>query len=133
MRHFLTACALAMAPAIPADADELRGTFRTESGKTGGVLHVVFEACDEDPEKICGVIESAYDRTDTVREDFPHLGKPVIWGMEHAGSGRYTGGQLWQPEAGKVLRAELLHRGDILRVSGCVGPICRSEVWVRQD
>lgn len=133
MRPFLFACVVFLAPVIVAEADELSGTFRTATGKAGGVLHVVFGACEDDPGKTCGVIRAAYDKTKTPREDYPHLGRRVVWDMEHDGRGKYTGGRLWSRGANKVLRSELLHRGDILRVSGCVGPVCRSEVWVGLD
>ncbi len=133
MRKFLSACAVMLAPAIPAEADELSGTFRTESGKSGGVLHVVFDACDSDPGKTCGVIKAAYDKGNNPREDYPHLDRRIIWDMKDDGRGRYSGGRIWSRESGKVMRSELLHRGDILKVSGCVGPVCRSEFWVRLD
>lgn len=133
MRHFLSACAVVLAPALPAAADELSGTYRTESGKSGGVLHVEFDSCEHNPDKICGVIKSAYDKANTPREDYPHLNRRIVWDMEHDGRGRYSGGRLWSRGADKVLRSELLQRGDKLRVSGCVGPVCRSEVWIRLD
>lgn len=133
MRKFLSACAIVLTPAIPAEADELSGTFRTAAGKSGGVLHVVFGACDSDPGKTCGVIRAAFDNGDNPRADYPHLDRRIIWDMEHEGRGKYSGGQIWSHEADKVLRSELLHRGDTLRVSGCFGPVCRSEIWVRLD
>jgi uncharacterized protein (DUF2147 family) len=94
---------------------------------------VAFSACAQNPDKTCGVIVAAYDKANSPREDYPHLGRPIIWNMEHDGRGRYSGGQLWSYEADKVLQSELLHRGGTLRVSGCVGPICRSEVWFSLD
>ncbi len=133
MRHFLSAFAVFLAPVIPAEADELNGTFRTETGKGGGVLHVEFGACDDDAAKTCGVIKAAYDKTDAPRADYPHLDRRIVWGMEHDGRGKYSGGRMWAHEANKVLKSELLHRGDALCVSGCVGPVCRSEVWVKLD
>ncbi len=133
MRHFLSAFAVFLAPVIPAEADELNGTYRTETGKGGGVLHVEFGACDDDAAKTCGVIKAAYDKTDAPRADYPHLDRRIVWGMEHDGRGKYSGGRMWAHEANKVLKSELLHRGDALRVSGCVGPVCRSEVWVKLD
>lgn len=133
MRHFLSAFAVFLAPVIPAEADDLNGTFQTETGKAGGVLHVEFGACDDDPGKSCGVIKAAYDATGAPRADYPHLDKRIVWGMEHAGRGKYSGGRMWARRADKILKSQLLHRGDILRVSGCIGPVCRSEVWVKLD
>ncbi len=133
MNKFLSVFAVVLTPAIPAEADELSGTFRTEFDKSGGVLHVVFDQCSNDPGKTCGVIKAAYDMGDSPRQDYQHLNRQIVWNMEHDGRGKYTGGQLWSHEADKVFQSELLHRGDVLKVSGCVGPICRSEVWVRLD
>jgi len=133
MRHFLSACAVFLAPVIPAEADDLNGTFRTETGKAGGVLHVVFGACEDDPGKTCGIIKAAYDKSNAPREDYPHLERRVVWDMQHDGRGRYSGGRMWAHEANKVMKSELLHRGDVLRVSGCVGPVCRSEFWTKMD
>ena len=131
MRQFLSACAIAIAPVIPAEANELVGTFRTEPVRGGGVLHVTFDTCQDDAEKTCGVINDAYHKSSEPRTDYPHLGRTIIWDMEYKGRGKYSGGQLWAPGADKVLQSKLLHRGNKLSVSGCVGPICRSEVWVR--
>lgn len=133
MKHLVSACALFMLPVIPAEAEELSGTYRTETGRAGGVLHVEFGPCGDDPGKICGVIKAAYDKADTPREDYPHLDRHIVWDMKHEGRGKYSGGRMWVHEADKVLKSELLHRGGTLRVSGCVGPVCRSEIWVRLD
>lgn len=133
MRHFLSACAVILAPVIPAEADDLKGTFRTETGRAGGVLHVLFGACKENHDKTCGVIKAAFDKTDAPRPDYPHLDRRIVWDMEHDGRGKYSGGRLWARRADKILKSQLLHRGDILRVSGCIGPVCRSEVWRRLD
>ena len=97
------------------------------------MLYVEFGACDDDPGKSCGVIKAAYDTTDAPRADYPHLDKRIVWGMEHDGRGKYSGGRMWARRADKILKSQLLHRGDILRVSGCIGPVCRSEVRVKLD
>lgn len=38
-------------------------------------------------------------------------------------------GRIYDPESGKSYRSELIRSGDTLKVKGCIGPFCRTQVW----
>lgn len=51
--------------------------------------------------------------------------------MQAKGGGAYSGGKIWQPSSGKVYKSKMSMKGNVLNVSGCVGPICKKQVWTR--
>ncbi|MBL1436462.1 MAG: DUF2147 domain-containing protein [Rhodobacteraceae bacterium] len=61
----------------------------------------------------------------------PLLGVPILWGFAPDGTGWQNGG-VYNPEDGKTFRAklQLLSKYE-LRVTGCFGPLCRSQIWTR--
>lgn len=114
--------------ALPAFADPVAGTWRTESNDQGQFLHVQVSECGA---KICGVISGAYDRNGTSNAGYEHLGTRMIWDMAASGGGQYKGGRIWAPDSGKTYRSKMALSGNALKVSGCVGPICRGQTWTR--
>ena len=61
----------------------------------------------------------------------PLVGVPIVWGLRQ-GSDGWTGGRVYNPETGQIFRSAMQPLGaDRLRVTGCWGPLCRSEIWVR--
>ncbi|TCP61584.1 uncharacterized protein (DUF2147 family) [Rhodovulum bhavnagarense] len=63
----------------------------------------------------------------------PLIGVPILWGFTPDGQG-WTGGHLYNPDDGKTFRAHLhLLSPRALHVTGCLGPLCRSQVWTRAD
>ena len=51
--------------------------------------------------------------------------------MAADGGGKYSGGKIWAPDRDKTYRSKMELSGDRLKVSGCVGPICRGQTWAR--
>ncbi|MES2858933.1 MAG: DUF2147 domain-containing protein [Pseudomonadota bacterium] len=64
----------------------------------------------------------------------PIVGMVTLQGLKPAGSGRWTGGSVLDPENGKSYKAklDLLDAGRKLGMSGCIGFLCRQQVWVRE-
>ena len=63
--------------------------------------------------------------------DRPLLGIRMIWGFRQRGE-RWRSGKVYDPESGRTYRAELsLESIDRLKLKGCFGPICRSQIWSR--
>ena len=63
----------------------------------------------------------------------PLIGIAIIWGLQHSGAG-WKGGQVYNPETGQIFRSSMQSLSDSkLKVNGCWGPFCRSEVWVKVD
>jgi len=44
---------------------------------------------------------------------------------------KYSSGKIWAPDVDKTYRSKMALNGNTLKVSGCVGPICRSQNWTR--
>jgi uncharacterized protein (DUF2147 family) len=63
----------------------------------------------------------------------PLIGTPILWGFRHGSEG-WESGRLYNPQTGQTFRSSLraVSRGG-LRVTGCLGPLCRSQVWRRAD
>ena len=52
-------------------------------------------------------------------------------GLQAKGGGSYSGGKIWAPDTDKTYRSKMTLSGNALKVSGCVGPICRGQTWTR--
>ncbi|GGX56219.1 hypothetical protein GCM10007385_26130 [Tateyamaria omphalii] len=123
MKHLIAAACLAVAGAGVAAADPVHGTWKTETGETGGYLHVTIASCGSN---VCGTIAKVFNSDNTSSE-----GKPIIWDMKSKGNGSYSGGKIWAPDVDKTYRSKMSLNGNALKVSGCVGPICRGQTWTR--
>lgn len=63
----------------------------------------------------------------------PLLGVPIFWGFTPSKAG-WRQGRLYNPDDGKTFRAFLRPlSGTELKVTGCLGPFCRSQIWKRVD
>ena len=59
------------------------------------------------------------------------IGAPILWGFSPKEDG-WRDGRLYNPEDGKTFRSHLrLLSHTELQVSGCFGPFCRSQIWIR--
>jgi uncharacterized protein (DUF2147 family) len=38
-------------------------------------------------------------------------------------------GRIYDPESGRSYRSELIRAGSTLKVKGCIGPFCRTQLW----
>ena len=65
----------------------------------------------------------------------PIKGMIIMWGQKPAGSGEYEGGTVLKLANGKTYKSEarLLEGGRKFEVSGCMGPICKKQVWTREN
>ena len=117
------ACLLAGA----ASADPVAGTWKTQPGDDGAYGHVTVAPCGS---SICGTIAKAFNASgQEIASD--NIGKPIIWDMQAKGNGSYSGGKIWAPDTDKTYRSKMSLNGNALKVSGCVGPICRGQTWTR--
>jgi uncharacterized protein (DUF2147 family) len=60
----------------------------------------------------------------------PVRGVRILSGFTRNPNGRWTGGRIYDPEAGREYRSELrlLTNGN-LEVKGCIGPLCQTQIW----
>lgn len=111
-----------------ASADIMSGLWQTERGENGGYLHIKFSDCGG---KLCGVIDTAYNEKGEVGEKYAHLGKNIVTDMKNAGDNNWAKGKIWDPQKDKTYKAKMKLEGDVLKVSGCVAFICRSQEWTK--
>lgn len=123
MRFVLCAALLAS----PAAAQDVTGIWRTE--KTGnGYLEVQIAPCAGG--KICGTILRARDLAD-VEQDYPHIGRQMVWDMVPNGENQWADGRIWDPRDDRTFRSRMILQGDTLAVSGCFLGICQGQNWQR--
>lgn len=122
MKKLMLASLVAFAP-MTAFADDVFGTWKSEPNEEGNFITVEIAACGSE---ICGTIKSVAEGADA-----SVVGKPIIWDMKARGNGSYKGGTIWAPDTDKEYRSKMSLSGNNLSVSGCVGPICRSQNWTR--
>jgi uncharacterized protein (DUF2147 family) len=61
------------------------------------------------------------------------LGTPIVWGFKQTPK-NWQRGAIYNPADGKSFAASLERRDyDRLKVSGCLGPLCRTNIWNRVD
>lgn len=148
MRNWIQAGALAAAfiicPAFAAEAspvglwkniDDVSGKPKAliRISETNGVLqgHIekLFREPDQPQNPVC-------DKCTDARKDKPIVGMMILGGLKKDG-GEYTGGEILDPNDGKVYKSkmELADGGKKLKVRGYVGVpmLGRTQTWVRQE
>ena len=115
---------VATRPAAAADLADLSGLWRTE--RHGALVQVV-DCGDGTP---CGWLVGV---DATVAR--PLVGLPILWGFAvrpEVGREDWRAGRVYNPDDGKTFpaRLKMLHSAG-LQVTGCLGPLCRSETWTR--
>ena len=96
-------------------------------GKIYGKITKLFPKIGEDPDPVCD---------DCDPEDSRYLKK--IIGMEIIESltrddEEYGGGNILDPENGKVYRCKIWVEGNLLKVRGYLGPFYRTQSWLKTD
>ena len=123
----------AFAAGIPAQAQEMAGTYLSQSGET----RVRMSPCGS---AFCGTIVwvskpgNDVNNPDPAKRDRSLVGIQMIFNMKSTGGASYAG-SLYNYQDGKTYtgKAKVTARG--LDLSGCVlgGLICRSQSWTRVD
>ncbi|EGK12517.1 DUF2147 domain-containing protein [Psychrobacter sanguinis] len=60
------------------------------------------------------------------------VGRTVMSGLKAEGAGKYSGGQITDPENNKTYRLTAELKGSDLKLKGHLGPFSRSQVWKKQ-
>ena len=91
----------------------------------------------------CGVIETAdippgapttdVNNKDEAMRDKPIIGLTMLDGFEWRG-GKWKRGRIYNPEDGKSYKSSIAVDEDdanVLKVKGCIGPLCQTQRWTR--
>ncbi|MFL4470712.1 DUF2147 domain-containing protein [Tateyamaria armeniaca] len=119
---FATALALGANAALAADPV---GLWRTQPDQKGQVANVRAETCGS---AICGTIVRVYDKAGAPVAA-PTVGQKVFWDMVPKGSDFV--GRAFVPAHQREYAGRISVQGDRMKVSGCLGPVCQSQVWTR--
>ena len=86
--------------------------------------------CAGAADRLCGVIRWAWDP-----EDVGSVGVGAVILNQFAWSdGAWRAGTVLNPEDGRVYRGAIRPDGPLLlRLRGCAGPFCQTQVWRRQE
>lgn len=126
MKASLIAMVMLAAGAVQVQAQDVDGTWQTETSDEGAYLHVRIADCASKPEEKCGHIVGVFNSDN---QDIK--GKPIIWAMKGNGENAWSGGRIWAPDDDKTYRSKMSLNGNTLSVEGCVAVFCRGQVWKR--
>ncbi len=125
MKKILLAGVFAALGAGAAMADPVEGVWKTQVDD-GAFAHVTIAPCGSE---YCGVISRTFNSDGEYQSE--NIGRKIVWDMEVRGGGSYKGGQIWQPSTDKIYSSKMSLKGNVLKVSGCFGPICKKQTWNR--
>ena len=118
------AFALAFAqPARAATPADIAGDWATPG--LGAVVRLA--PCREDQQRLCGRLMWAWD---PARLQRGAVGTEMIRDFRWDGEA-WTGGALTNPEDGRTYSGAIRPDGEVLRLRGCAGPFCQTQVWRR--
>lgn len=65
----------------------------------------------------------------------PVKGMVIMWNQKPGSDGSFSGGSVLKLANGKTYKskAQLQAGGSKFEVSGCMGPICKKQVWTREN
>lgn len=114
---------IGMAGAV--SADPAQGVWKTQVDD-GAYAYVQMSPCGA---ALCGTISRTfnsggeYTSATSARSWFGACSPQVMVST--------SAGKIWQPSTGKTYKSKMALSGNTLKVSGCVGPICKKQIWSR--
>lgn len=100
----------------------------TESGgKIYGKIVRLFPQPNEDPDPVCDKCAPSDPRFKK-----KVIGMEIITGLLKNGQ-EYSGGEILDPENGKIYRSKIWLEGKDLKVRGYWGPFYRTQTWLRTE
>lgn len=128
LTHVLALTGMVAGLGTAISADPALGTWQTQADKKGQIAHVEVTRCDG---ALCGDIVRAYDAQGN-RITTENIGKRVFWNVKPTIGQEYKG-RAWVPAHDREYAAKMELQGERLKVSGCLGPVCQSQVWARVE
>lgn len=124
-RTLTAACTAFVLGLSPAGAAGPEGIWLTEPDRKGQVAHVKSSKCGP---SYCGTIVKVFDAAGKPVAA-PTLGQRVFWNM--SGGGDTFKGRAYVPAHKRNYNAKIKLIGNRMKVSGCLGPVCQSQMWQR--
>lgn len=143
MRHLLTAFLILLAAGTLSAQGTILGKWKTIDDNTGeprsivellelegkvfGRVVKIFPRPNVEPDPVCKKCSP-----DDPRFNKKIIGMEIIRNLVKAGE-EYGGGDILDPENGRVYRSKLWLEGKDLKVRGYWGPFYRTQTWQRAD
>lgn len=124
-------------------AQEVTGKWRTiddATGETKSIVEIsdrsgivfgkvikIFPKPGEDPDPVCDECSP-----DDARYKKKIIGMEILQNLSKNGS-EYSGGDILDPENGKVYKCKIWREGGDLKVRGYWGPFWRTQTWKKAD
>lgn len=126
MKHIVLSALAVFALAVPASADPILGTWKTQPDD-GSYAHIQMAPCGAN---LCGKIAQTFNSDGEFNS--PNIGKTLVIDMVSNGDGTYSG-KVWRPSNDKIYIGKMNLDGDSLALRGCVagGLICSKQTWSR--
>lgn len=96
-----------------------------KNGKVHGRIIKLFRKPEEDPDPVCQECEK-----EDPRYNKKVIGMEIMTGMSKSAED-YSGGEILDPNNGKVYRCRIWLEGEDLKVRGYWGPFYRTQTWLR--
>jgi uncharacterized protein (DUF2147 family) len=98
-----------------------------QGGKVYGRVVKIFPRPNLEPDPVCKKCSP-----DDPRFNKKIIGMEIIRNLMKSGS-EYSGGDILDPENGRVYRSKVWLEGKVLKVRGYWGPFYRTQTWQRAD
>ncbi|MCF6445209.1 DUF2147 domain-containing protein [Nereida sp. MMG025] len=113
---------------VPALAEtSVIGIWKTEPDRKDYTAHIEISKCAD---SYCGKVLRAFDANGNPAVT-PNVGRQIFWDVKALGDNEYGAGRVWVPMLDTSAKASMKLEGQALRVRGCKGPVCDSQVWQR--
>lgn len=110
-------------PARAATPAEVAGDWATPG--LGAIVRLA--PCANDRERLCGRLIWAWDPSRVERGAIgTEMLRNFIWRSD-----AWVNGEVFNPEDGRTYSGSIRPDGDVLRLRGCAGPFCQTQVWRR--
>jgi len=110
-------------PARAATPNDIAGDWATPG--LGAVVRLA--PCMSDREQLCGRLIWAWDPSRVRRGA---IGSEMLRNFSWR-SDAWVDGEVFNPEDGRTYSGSIRPDGDLLRLRGCAGPFCQTQVWRR--
>lgn len=129
---FVLLSSIAFSVFAKSDDQSIYGVWETNKTEWGYLL-VETTLCEE---KLCGIVRKAFHQNGVEAENYVYLGQKLFWDMKEMpkkGDDFFGTGTIMSPVSGKRFKGavKLFDSGNILKVSGMLGPHVRTFSWKR--
>ena len=129
---------IALSPTAQAETIDIAGVWFTQS-KSSKVE--IYDCGDATPCGKIAWIDPAEEvgegvdinNPDPALQSEPLIGLKILYGFEKRNAG-WRRGKIYDPETGKTYGSKLTLQDDgSLKVNGCIGPLCQTQIWTRAE